>query len=61
MLIHKCDKCRKVIRDENKKVNVVIGFWGANVLLCDVCGKPITSFLKKNRLISEKKTKIKKA
>ena len=59
MLIHKCDKCKKGINDSEKRVSVAVGFWTANVLLCDSCGKLILSFLKKNKLEDNKKVKIK--
>lgn len=58
MLVHKCDKCKKEVIDSEKRISVIVGLWTSNVLLCDSCGKPVVSFLKKNKLVNSDKVKI---
>jgi len=49
----KCDLCKKKIKD--KPIIAGIGFLeGAE--LCDKCGRPILEFLRKNKLIEDKKS-----
>ncbi|OGL35172.1 hypothetical protein A3F05_01170 [Candidatus Saccharibacteria bacterium RIFCSPHIGHO2_12_FULL_47_17] len=50
MTITKCDKCRKVIKDE--PILAGISFW-KKVELCQNCGKPVLGFLKANKLLGK--------
>ena len=48
MMFSKCDLCKEVIK--NEPIMAGIGFL-SRIELCEKCGKPITTFLKKHRLI----------
>ncbi len=52
MYIEKCDICKKEIKDRFSKV--MAGSGALNQFdLCADCGKPITTFLKKKKLIDQ--------
>lgn len=58
MLVFKCDKCKKEIKERTKIVRVGINF--PEFYLCFACGKPVLDFLKKHKLFNSKeKQKIK--
>ena len=50
MTITKCDICKKEIKDSDKSVSA--RFHWASKQFCIDCGKLITNFLLKNKLIS---------
>ena len=54
MLVHKCDNCKKEIKEGNDEV--VAGLGCPNYSFCTRCGKPIIAFLKKRKLLQPAKT-----
>lgn len=52
MHVTKCDKCKKEIKATEKKITAGIGWNVAE--LCEKCGEPVVSFLKKSRLLEKK-------
>lgn len=54
MLIRKCDICKKVIKDSVLDLNFNSGkFSYHSWSFCPDCGKPIITFLNKNKLIQK--------
>jgi NAD-dependent SIR2 family protein deacetylase len=51
MYVSKCDKCEKEIKD--KKITVDFDR-SIRVDLCEKCGEPVISFLKKSKLLDKK-------
>jgi rRNA maturation endonuclease Nob1 len=54
MFVHKCDNCKKEIKQLNEAVVAGIGF--PEFSFCEHCGKPIIAFLKKGKLLQPKTT-----
>jgi len=54
MLVRKCDNCKKEIKQLNEAV--VAGICFPEFSFCERCGKPITAFLKKGKLLQPKTT-----
>jgi len=54
--IYKCDKCKKIIKDECRKASISWwsgfnigknGGWPSNIVLCENCFKPFTLIIRK--------------
>ena len=54
MLVRKCDKCKKEIKQLNEAIVAEVGF--PEFSFCERCGKPIIAFLKKRKLLQSNKT-----
>ncbi len=54
MLVRKCDKCKKEIKQLNEAIVAEVGF--PEFSFCERCGKPIIVFLKKRKLLQSNKT-----
>ncbi|PYT58361.1 MAG: hypothetical protein DMG46_11630 [Acidobacteria bacterium] len=54
LLVTKCDSCEKQIKNRDEKV--VAGLGWPEFSFCGRCGKPITAFLKKRKLLQPAKT-----
>jgi hypothetical protein len=54
MLVKKCDNCKKEIKRRDEEI--VVGLGWPQFLFCGRCGKPITAFLKKRKLLQPKTT-----
>jgi rRNA maturation endonuclease Nob1 len=54
MVVRKCDNCKKEIKQPNESIVAGIGF--PEFSFCERCGKPITVFLKKRKLLQPNKT-----
>jgi len=54
MLVRKCDKCKKEIKQLNEAIVAGIGF--PEFSFYERCGKPIIVFLKKRKLLQPKTT-----
>jgi len=54
MIIEKCDICKKEIKKDDAKAMASFGTWYLNHTFCADCGKPISKFLKKHKLIKTK-------
>ena len=56
MYVIKCDICKKQLKDRNDSIRAGVGLFREKDL-CQNCGKPISDFLKRHKLIKEEKTK----
>jgi len=52
MLVRKCDRCKKEV---NIGEEITAGLGWDRYSLCARCGKPITAFLKKHKLLQPAK------
>jgi hypothetical protein len=53
MLVTKCDFCKKNIKDNP----IIAGVGFHRIELCEKCGKPVLSFLKRSKVIKIDKNK----
>lgn len=51
MLVHKCDKCCKAVRNDEKDQAMEAGIGHATYDLCRTCGTSIVRLLKKYKLV----------
>jgi len=54
MLITKCDICKKEIKNRDQQITA--GKFWHQFSFCSRCGKPITTFLRRRRLLTESKS-----
>lgn len=52
MLVTKCDICKKTINDKSGSVNAGYGHSFSSYSFCSKCGKPVASFLARNKLVN---------
>jgi hypothetical protein len=57
MFVTKCDICRKQIKNYNQEIRVVTPGKLLGLAFCLNCGKPVTKFLEKYRLVENQTDK----
>jgi len=55
MITHKCDICKKQIKENDKSMRVTSGFRLSGPEFHEKCAEPIIKFLEKHKLILNKK------
>ncbi|OHA33795.1 MAG: hypothetical protein A2928_02990 [Candidatus Taylorbacteria bacterium RIFCSPLOWO2_01_FULL_45_15b] len=55
MILYQCDNCEKSIKDRDEMISIYKGNYAASIFLCEQCAKPVSSFLKKKKLLKDRK------
>ncbi len=50
MVIYKCDRCKRVLKEREHTVGVRVRFEGWE--LCSTCARPVTNFLRTSKLVT---------
>lgn len=59
MNVHKCDFCKKEIKDNQHVLAGTDYFMRPGVELCFECGEPILEFLRKHKIVDKNNKQIK--